>query len=344
MTPEPTRSPERQGLDFGPLGYGAANIGNLYREVAEDEAHAVLEACWDAGIRYFDTAPHYGLGLSERRLGAFLQTKPRDEFILSTKVGRLLRPNPEGAGQLDMANNFAVPADVKRVWDFTPDGIRASVEESLERLGLDRVDVLFLHDPEKYDVDLAVSSALPALVGLRDEGVARSIGVGSMSVPALLAGLRSNVLDLLMVAGRFTLAEQPALTEVVPEAEAGGVGIVNASVFNSGLLASVSPGAGARYEYGEVPPEVLERTRRIARVCAEFDVELPAAALQYTLRDRAVRTVVVGSSRAEQMRQNLARMGENVPEELWRTLTDEGLIPQGRERCDANVTGNPLTF
>ncbi|MCU1585420.1 MAG: aldo/keto reductase [Microbacteriaceae bacterium] len=314
-------------IDFGRLGYGAANLGNLYRELTDDEAVAILEAAWDAGIRYFDTAPHYGLGLSERRLGAFLQSKGRHEFVLSTKVGRLIRPNPEGAGSLDLENDFAVPADQKRVWDLSRDGIRRSLDESRERLGIDRIDVAFVHDPERSgDVD-ALRSALPALAELRDAGEVGAIGVGSMSTIALTDGAESGLIDLLMVAGRLTLADQPALDRVVPACERNGVGIVNAAVFNSGLLARDNPGADARYDYAEVPPQTLTRVRRIAGVCADFHVSLPTAALHYALRDATVKTVVVGSSRPQQLLENAARIAEPVPEELWHALESEGLIP-----------------
>jgi len=312
---------------FGALSYGAANVGNLYRALSDDQAHDVLEAAWKAGIRYFDTAPHYGLGLSERRLGVFLATKPRDEYIVSTKVGRLLRANPEGLGRLDTANSFAVPADLKRVWDFSADGIHRSLDESLVRLGLDSVDILYLHDPEKDDLALGISAGIPALAALRDEGLVSAIGVGSMSVAALLESVHSDALDLLMVAGRFTLVEQPALAEVIPECRRRGVGVVNASVFNSGLLASNSLGTHSRYEYGDVPSELLARTREIAGVCAQYDVELPAAALQYTLREPAVRTVVAGGSTPEQIRQNAERMTVPIPDEMWLTLAAKGLIP-----------------
>ncbi|MGI8563098.1 MAG: aldo/keto reductase [Candidatus Dormibacter sp.] len=313
---------------FGPLSYGAANVGNLYRPLTDDQAQAVLETAWQTGIRYFDTAPHYGLGLSELRVGHFLATKPRDQFIVSTKVGRLLRPNPEGLGRLDAANDFAVPADLKRVWDFSADGIRRSLDESLARLGLDSVDILYLHDPEKYDLTLGISAGIPALAALRDEGLVSAIGVGSMSVAALLESVRSDALDLLMVAGRFTLVEQPALAEVIPECRRKGIGVVNSSVFNSGLLASNNLGTHSRYEYGEVPPQLLARTKDIAGVCAQYDVELPAAALQYTLRERAVRTVVVGASTSEQIQQNAERMMVTIPDDMWRTLAAKGLIAE----------------
>ncbi|MBG6238643.1 D-threo-aldose 1-dehydrogenase [Mycetocola sp. CAN_C7] len=314
-------------LHLPKLGYGAANVGNLFRALSDDAAWEILQAAWDAGIRYFDTAPHYGLGLSERRLGAFLATKPRDQYLVSTKVGRLLEPHPEGAAELDSANDFAVPADHRRVWDFSADGIRSSVEDSLERTGLDRFDILYLHDPERHDLRAGLDVAVPALAHFRDQGMTRAIGVGSMDTAALLASANTGALDLLMVAGRFTLAEQPALAEVIPSCREHSVGIVNASVFNSGLLATDNPGADARYEYGGVPADVLDRVRSIAGVCREFGVSLPAAALQYTLREETVHSVVVGGSTPEQLEQNAERMVEPIPDALWTTLAEKGLIP-----------------
>ena len=167
-------------LTIPALGYGAANVGNLFRELSDDEALAVLNGAWDSGIRYFDTAPHYGLGLSERRLGAFLQTKPRDEYVLSTKVGRLLRPDPDHDGGLDTANDFHVPDDLQRVWDFSADGIRASLDESRERLGIERIDLVYLHDPERHDLDLAVAEALPALEHQPGLAQVAALGYGRM--------------------------------------------------------------------------------------------------------------------------------------------------------------------
>ncbi|MCM3780779.1 aldo/keto reductase [Microbacterium hydrocarbonoxydans] len=309
------------------LGYGAANVGNLFRELSDDEALAVLNAAWDSGIRYFDTAPHYGLGLSERRLGAFLQTKPRDEYVLSTKVGRLLRPNPEYAGGLDTANDFHVPDDLQRVWDFSTDGIRTSLDESRERLGIERIDLVYLHDPERHDLDLAVAEALPALEQLRADGAVAAIGIGSMVSDALATAVRAADLDLVMVAGRYTLLEQPAAADVLPACREHGTGIVAASVFNSGLLASSEPRRDGRYEYGQAPDELWDRVVRIAAVCANHDVPLPAAAVQFPLRADVVRSVVVGGSRPEQLRQNAQFAAVDVPQALWEELAAEGLIP-----------------
>ncbi|MFB4353981.1 aldo/keto reductase [Microbacterium sp. LS_15] len=314
-------------LTMPALGYGAANVGNLFRELSDDEALAVLNGAWDSGIRYFDTAPHYGLGLSERRLGAFLQTKPRDEYVLSTKVGRLLRPNPGHDGGLDTANDFHVPDDLQRVWDFSADGIRASLDESRERLGIQRIDLVYLHDPERHDLDLAVAEALPALEQLRADGEVAAIGIGSMVSDALTTAVRAADLDLVMVAGRYTLLEQPAAAEVHPACRERGTGIVAASVFNSGLLASSEPRRDGRYEYGELPDELWDRVVRIARICTAHDVPLPAAAVQFPLRSDLVRSVVVGGSRPAQLRQNAQFAAVDIPEALWEELAAEGLIP-----------------
>jgi D-threo-aldose 1-dehydrogenase len=294
--------------------------------MTDDEAWTILEAAWEGGIRYFDTAPHYGLGLSERRLGAFLATKPRAEFVVSTKVGRRLVPSPETAHLLDNANSFVVAAATKRVWDFSADGIRRTLEESLERLGLDSVDVLFLHDPEEYDCDAALRTGIPALAALRDEGVVAATGVGSKQTAPLLAAVRTDAIDLVMAAGRYTLLEQPAQEELIPACRERGVGVAAAAVFNSGLLATPRPTADARYEYAPAPADILVRVREIEEVCAEFDVELPAAALQYPLREESVCTVVIGATTAGQVRENLRRLCSEIPDQLWGRLVAEGLV------------------
>lgn len=312
--------------ELGRFGFGGANLGNLFEPMTDDAAHELLEAAWDAGIRYFDTAPHYGLGLSERRLGRFLATRPRSEFVVSTKAGRLLEASPDTADRRD-DDLYAVPADVRRVWDFSAGGVRRSLEESLLRLGLDRVDVLFLHDPEASgDLDGALTSGVPAATALRDQGLVDAVGVGSTSTAPLLAGARAGGLDLLMVAGRYTLLEQPAAAELLPECRERGIGVVVAGALNSGLLADPHPGPDAHYEYAAVPDDVLARARRLAAVCDGYGVELPAAALQFPLRADPVRSVVLGAADADQLRETVRRAHSPVPDALWDALAGQGLV------------------
>ena len=315
-------------VDLGRLGYGAANVGNLYREVSDEVAWAALEAAWDSGIRYFDTAPHYGLGLSERRLGAFLQTKPRDEYVISTKVGRLLRPNPDGAGTTDLAHDFAVPGDLRRVWDFTVDGIRRSLDESLQRLGLDAVDILFLHDPGGVRPD--VGAGEPGCRRWPSCGPRGGSGLpASDPSPPRPCSRRSGPaqLDLLMVAGRYTLLDQPAALEVLPECRSRGVGVVAAAVFNSGVLARPVPTVGDRYEYGAIPDDLLARVRRIAEVCAAVRRRTahgghPVRAAR-ARRCSASSSVVVGRTRCGRTPSGWPL---RLPDELWRALEDNELV------------------
>jgi D-threo-aldose 1-dehydrogenase len=314
------------GLSPGPLGFGAAGIGNLYRTVDDSVVRATVEAAWNGGIRYFDTAPHYGLGLSEQRLGAALRNKPRGEFLVSTKAGRLLVPadNPDRAQDDE---GFDVPADLRRVWDPTEAGIRRSLEESLDRLGLDYVDILYLHDPDAYDLEGGITQALPAMEKLRAEGLVKAIGVGSNSSDALLKCVQRSGLDLVMLAGRYTLLEQPAQEHLLPACVERGVGVVNVGVYNSGLLARATISDDAHYNYGPAPAEILDHARRLAACCAEFEVELPTAALQFSLRHPTVSTVVVGASGPSQIEQTIARMKEPIPEELWEELQRRALVP-----------------
>ncbi|MBD7957713.1 aldo/keto reductase [Microbacterium sp. Sa4CUA7] len=308
------------------LGFGAASIGNLYREVSDDDARAVLDAAWDAGIRSFDTAPHYGLGLSEQRLGALLQGKPREGFQLSTKVGRLLEPNPDFSGGMDAANGFAVPDRLVRRFDPSLAGVERSLAESLERLGLDRIDTLFLHDPDVYDLDEGLRLGLPALATLRERGLVDRIGVGVNSVDAAVRAVREGDLDVVMIAGRYTLLEQPARDELLPLCESQGVAVIAVAVFNSGLLAAADPRT-AHYDYGDVPAELIERTEALRAGCARHGVALPAAAIQYPLRHVAVEQVVVGTARVSSLQANVEHLRTPIPSALWDDLAAEGLIP-----------------
>lgn len=274
-------------------------------------------------MRYFDTAPHYGLGLSERRMGAVLAGKPRDEFTVSTKVGRVLVPH-DGGGD-DLADGFAVPATARRVWDFSRDGVRRSLAASLDRLGLDRVDVVLLHDPDEHWAQ-AAGEGFPALAELREEGVVGAIGVGMNQWEMPARFIRETDIDVVMLAGRYTLLEQPAAPEFLPLCAERGVSVLAAGVFNSGLLSRHEVPAAAKYNYDDAPGELVDRARAIAGVCAEHGVTLPQAAIQFAFGHPAVASVVIGARTGEQMRQNAELVAAAVPPALWSDLRGRGLL------------------
>jgi D-threo-aldose 1-dehydrogenase len=311
------------GLPVTEVGFGGGPIGGLFHEVSTEDAQAALAAGWDAGIRYFDVAPHYGLGRAEREFGEFLQSKPRDEFVLSTKVGRLLVP--EEAGGRDLANLFDVPSDHRRVWDFSRDGVRRSLEDSLQRLGLDRVDVLLLHDAEDH-FDEALREGYPALDELRSEGVIGAIGAGMGDAALLTRLVRETDVDVVMVAGRLTLLDQSGLDELLPLCGERGVSVLVAAPFNSGILAERRPSEDSVFGYGRVPSEVLDRAGRIAEICEAHGVTLPQAAMALPLQQPAVASVVLGMRSAAEVRDDLALQGRPVPAALWPDLRDAGLL------------------
>ena len=312
----------RVSVRLSTLGLGGAQVGNLYREVSDTVAEATLAAAWDGGIRYFDTAPHYGLGLSERRFGRFLRQFPRDSYALSTKVGRLLVPNPDFAGQLD-TEGFAVPARTVRQWDFSRDGVRRSIEESLDRLGLDRIDVVYLHDPENHWRQ-ALDESVPALRELRDEGVIGAFGAGMNLAAPMTELILGHGVDLVMCAGRYTLLEQAG--ELMSAAQERGVGVVIAGVYNSGLLARRRPGPDPKYDYAPAPQGLVKRVHALADLCERHGVTLPEVALAFPLRHPAVVSVVVGAGTPEQVTQNVERLATAVPPALWAELAASGLI------------------
>ena len=319
---------KRRTVKHGPqpteLGLGAAQFGNLYRETTDDEALAAVDRAWDRGIRYFDTAPHYGLGLSERRLGAALARYDRDDYVVSTKVGRLLVPSPETAHRLD-DGGFAVPAATRREWDFSRDGILRSFEGSLQRLGLDRVDIVYLHDPDDHWA-AASTTGIDALVELREQGLVGAIGAGMNQSAMLAEFVRRCDVDVVMVAGRYTLLDDDAAHDLMPVALERGVGVVAAAVYNSGLLSSARPAADARFDYEQAPAELVARANSIADVCERHGVTLPEAAVAYPLRHPAVVSVVVGSRTATQVESNVDRYGAHIPEQLWTDLRADGLV------------------
>jgi D-threo-aldose 1-dehydrogenase len=313
-----TRRLGRTDIELTVLGFGAAPIGNLYREIDDDTALAAVEAAWAGGVRYFDTAPHYGLGLSERRLGRALLGRPRDEFVVSTKVGRLLVPNPTPVGSDLGAGGFAVRDDLIRERDFSRDGVRRSIEASLRRLGLDRVDIVYLHDPEDY-MDIALREAIPALVELREEGVIRAIGAGMNFVAPLRRFVAESDVDAVMVAGRWTLADRSA-APLLRECEGRGVAVVAAAPFNSGLLSQPRPPDDAYFDYLPASPEMLGLARALADVCTKRGIQLPHAAIQFPLLDPAVVTVVTGMRTQEQARTCAQWMRDEVSADIWAEL------------------------
>ncbi|GAB3152086.1 aldo/keto reductase [Microbacterium neimengense] len=313
-------------VELGSIGYGVAALGNLFTALAEDVWPACVPAAWDAGVRYFDVAPHYGLGLAEERLGASLAAYPRDEYVISTKVGRVLEPDPDGAARTDIANLFDVPATRRRVLDYSRDGVLRSFEQSLERLGLDRIDILLVHDPDAHERE-ALEGAFPALAELKSQGVIRAYGAGMNQSGMLTRFVEETDLDLVMCAGRYTLLQDAAAHDLLPAARRRGVEVVAAGVFNSGILATARPRSDAHFDYGGVPDEVRRRVERIADLADGWGVTIPELAVQFPLRHPAITTVVLGAASPEQVRANSRLTARPVPEEVWGELAAHGLLP-----------------
>lgn len=307
------------------LAFGGAGIGNLYAPVTDEAAAATVGAAWEAGIRCFDTAPHYGLGLSERRLGQALAGRPREEYTLSTKVGRLLEPLARCLGD-DLANGFAVPATHRRVWDFSADGVLRGIDTSLRRLGVDHIDIVYLHDPDEH-LDQALREGYPALERLRAEGVIGAVGAGMNQTAALTRFIRETDIDVVLLAGRYTLLDQEALAGLLPAAAARNTSVVVGGVFNSGLLANPRP--GATYDYTPAPAALLARALDLQTVTERHGVALRAAALRFPFGHPGVASVLVGARSADEVRDAVALFGRPVPDALWDELLATGRIPPG---------------
>lgn len=304
------------------LAFGGGPLGGLFTPLDDGTAAGALEAAWEGGVRYFDTAPHYGIGHSERRMGAFLRACPPGEYTVSTKVGRLLVPQ-DPAGRED--ESFAVPATHRRVWDFSRDGVRRSLEESLARMGLDRVDVLYLHDAESH-FEEALRDGYPALAELRAEGVVGAIGAGMHDTALLTRLVREADVDVVMLAGRYTLLDQSALDTLLPACAEHGVSLWAAAIFNSGVLATPRPAEGARFDYAPAGADLLRRVHRIADVCEAHGVTVPQAAMAFPLAHPVVAGIVVGMRSAGEVRHNLASLAVGVPPGVWSDLRAEGLL------------------
>jgi D-threo-aldose 1-dehydrogenase len=335
MTVNSSRSLPRRDLALSTLSLGGAQLGNLFREVSDADALATVDRAWELGIRYFDTAPHYGLGLSERRLGTALGSRPREQYVLSSKVGRLLEPVGRVEGLDD--GGFVVPATHRRRFDFSRDAILRSVTESLERLATDRLDVVYLHDPDEHVADV-LAEGYPTLDELRREGVVEAIGAGMNDAVVLARLVRETDMDVVMLAGRYTLLEQDSLDDLMPLCEERGVGVVAAGVFNSGLLARPSPAAGAKHDYVDASAELLRRARAIATVCERHGTTLPAAALAFAGAHPVVVSVCVGARSPAQIERNAGLFEERMPADLWAELKATHLL-----REDAPVPGSQLS-
>jgi D-threo-aldose 1-dehydrogenase len=292
-------------FELGRLGLGTAPLAGLYEAVDEDTAYAVVDRAWELGIRTFDTAPYYGSGLAEQRLGTALRDRPRNDFVVSTKVGRLLRPGTSAWP--------GAPA-LEGYFDFSYDAALRSLEESLERLGLDRVDVALVHDPDDH-YDEALAGAYRALARLRDEGVVRAVGVGMNQSELLCRFAREADPDCFLLAGRYTLLDRSGADELLPLCVERGIAVIAAGVFNSGVLAG-----GNTYDYESASNDVLERVERLRATCAGLDVPLPAAALQFPLRHPAIATVLVGCRTPEEVAEDVRLLEEELPPALWQEL------------------------
>lgn len=321
------------GLNITELGMGTAPLGNLYRAVSDDQAHETLEQAWFSGVRFYDTAPLYGLGLAETRLNRFLRGKPRDQYVLSTKVGRLLEvcaPNQRtGIGKF-----FETP-NRRQMFDYSYNGVMRSFELSLERLGVDRIDVLLVHDLDIFNqgsrevmearLDDFLASGYRAMLSLRDQGVVKAIGAGLNEWQPAQAMLEQCDLDMFLLAGRYTLLEQEALDSFLPLCEQRGVGIILGGPYNSGILATGAV-EGATYNYDLALADVLERVSRIEAICKDHGVALIEAALRFPLFHPSVVTTVPGAQSAEQMKNNAALIEKTIPADLWLALKNAGLM------------------
>jgi D-threo-aldose 1-dehydrogenase len=317
------------------VGIGTAPLGNMFEAHSDEHADAALASAVAHGLRYFDTAPLYGHGLAEQRVGRAVARLPRDDVVVSTKVGRLLRADaPRDESQFHLGEPFYkdVPP-VAPVWDFTYDGIMTSVEESYQRTGLDRFDILLLHDPDDH-FDAASTTGFRALARLREDGTTLAIGAGMNQAPALARLVEACDLDVLLVAGRYTLLDQVAMDELLPLCEQRTISIVVGGVFNSGIL--VDPEPGARYNYVPAEPAVVARAQRIKSVCDRYDVPLPAAALQFPFAHPRVCTVLLGFRSIDELERDLRWLDVSIPRELWAELKHEGLL-----REDAPTPSSP---
>jgi D-threo-aldose 1-dehydrogenase len=321
------RTLPRSGLELTALGLGCSQLGGLYRPISWADSAALVDAAWSAGLRYFDTAPYYGYTLSERRVGQALAARERDAFLLSTKVGRLMRPDSTVQPGDD---GWAEPLPFRPTFDYSYGGIMRSYEDSLQRLGMTRVDILYVHDigamthgerHAHYWGQLTEGGGFRALAQLRESGAVRAIGLGVNEWEIVVDAMNEVPLDVVLLAGRYTLLEQTSLEPLLDACVRAKTAIVVGGVFNSGVLAG-----NGKFNYGDAPAEVVEKVRRLTHVCERFDVPLPAAALQFPFAHPAVVSCVVGARSVAQLQQNIAWLERPIPAQYWEALSEEGLI------------------
>ncbi|MBH3440088.1 aldo/keto reductase [Pseudomonas luteola] len=316
------------------LGFGGAPLGNMFHELTEEQASATLEAAWEAGIRLYDTSPHYGAGLSEIRFAEVLSQKPRDEYTLCTKVGRLLQK----ADQPENATPFVNERPYRRILDYSADGARRSIEDSLERLKTDRIDIVWIHDVSEDQFgptwreyfDQAMKGAAVALTRMREEGLIKGWGLGVNMVEPCRLALEQADPDAFLLAGRYSLLDhREALDTLFPQCLERGVGIVVGGPYNSGILAG-----GENYNYAEADSSIKEKAKHLKWVCEQFDVDVRAAALQFCIAHPTVAATIPGTSKPERVRENVELIQVPIPQELWATLREQGVLPP-----DAPVPG-----
>lgn len=338
MKPSERRVLGRSGVDVTTLSFGAAPIGNFIQPFTDAEARSMVDQSWDQGVRYFDTAALYGHGLSEYRLGHALRERPREDYVLATKVGRILRPAAPGTFDSGLWQDTPPMA---AVYDYTYDGVMRSFEDALQRLMTDHVEIVFMHDIDRYThgddqaevFKTAVEDGFRALVKLREEGVVRAVGVGVNEADVLAEAVRRTDCDAVLLAGRYTLLEQEPLDDLLPLCEKREIGVVLGGVYNSGILAT-GPREGAKFNYSSAPQDVMELAGRLEEVCRRHNVPLPAAAIQFAAAHPVVASVCIGSRTPAQQAGTADYLQREIPIDLWADLRAEGLI-----RPDAPTPG-----
>lgn len=317
----------------GAVGFGASGIGNLYKAVSDAKAAETVDACWDHGIRYFDTAPFYGMGLSERRLGDALRHRPRGDYIVSTKVGRLLVPVAEARDQ----HGFVDPLPFEPRFDYSYDGVMRSFEESLQRLGLGHIDILYMHDigrlthgaAHEGHLHAAMTGGFRAMQELKDQGAVGAIGLGVNEIEVCIESFDFGFLDLFMLAGRYSLLDHAPLAGFFDACRRRGTAIVGAGVFNSGILATGTRRGVPFYDYQPASPQIVARVAAMEAICERFDVPLAAAALQFVTAHPAIATAVIGTTAPARIAETFRLAERAIAPEFWRALIGEGLLPDG---------------